>query len=157
MSFAPVYTKTCKVLILGTYPSPASKDIGFYYGYRYNRFWPMMARLLDAPAPDSIEEKKNLLLMHDIALWDVLESCDIKGASDSSITNPVPNPVWEIVQISQIKRIFLNGSKALQLYKKFCLPKIDLPYCKMPSTSPANARYTMDKLLNEWCKIRKYL
>ncbi|WP_040197100.1 DNA-deoxyinosine glycosylase [Candidatus Soleaferrea massiliensis] len=157
MSFDPVFTPTSKILILGTYPSPASREVQFYYGHRFNRFWPLMASLLDEQVPQSVDEKKRMLTRHDIALWDVLHSCDVVGAADSSITNPVPNPVEELVKQCPIRQVFLNGAKAMQLYQKFCKVKIDLPCLKLPSTSPANAQFSMQRLQKEWSCIRNFL
>lgn len=148
--FAPVYDKKSRVLILGSYPSPKSFAYGFYYGHPQNRFWPLLARLLKVAVPISIEEKKKILLQYYIALWDSLESCDILGASDISIKNPVPNDIDSLVKNSQINHVFCNGAAAYQYYTKLCEKSVGIKAIKLPSTSPANAAFSMDKLLQEW-------
>ncbi len=154
--FPAVATDTSKILILGTYPSPLSFQSGFFYGHPRNRFWPMLAQLLGEPAPTSIEEKKALLKGHDIAIWDVLDSCDIKGAADASIRNPVVNEIAPMVEGSQIQAVFFNGAKAEELFKRYCFP-LPVPCFRMPSTSPANAAWNMERLKSEWRKILEYV
>ncbi len=157
MSFAPVWDQNAKILVLGTYPSPMSWATGFYYGHPQNRFWPLMASLFDAPRPASISEKQKLLLAHGIALWDVLQSCDIEGASDASIRNGVPNPISDILDRGKIQAVFANGSTAARLYRSYWGHKITLPFRQLPSTSPANARYRFDDLLASWRCIKEIL
>lgn len=149
-TFAPVYDKNSKLLILGSFPSVKSREISFYYGHPRNRFWTLLSALLKQPIPVSIEEKKNLLLSYHIALWDVIQSCEIKGSSDSSIKNVVPNNILSLIEQSSVTHIYANGSKAYSLYEKYCKPNIFLPITKLPSTSPANAAFPLERLIKEW-------
>ena len=116
--FAPLVRPDSRILILGSFPSPLSFESGFYYGHPRNRFWPMLADLLGQPVPHSVDEKKELLIRSHIALWDVLDSCEIKGASDASIRNPVINQIAPVVAGSPIRAVFFNGAKAAQLLEK---------------------------------------
>ena len=158
--FSPVYTGTSKILILGSMPSPASLSNGFYYMHPLNRFWPLMEKLFDfkfnfknKEGQKAIEERKKFLLKYDIALWDVIKSCEIKGASDSSIKNAVPNDFSEIINNSEIKKIFCTGSIAFKLYEKLCRFKTGIKGICLPSTSPANQKkWPMDKLVLEYKK-----
>ena len=154
--FPPVKTDTSKILILGSYPSPLSFESGFYYGHPRNRFWPLIAELLEDDVPITVEEKIAMLKRHDIALWDVLESCEIKGASDASIRNPVNNPILPLIEDSQIRAVFFNGAKAEELYRKH-QPALPVPSFRLPSTSPANAAWNIDKLRMSWKMILDYL
>lgn len=154
--FPAVATETAKILILGTYPSPLSFESGFFYGHPRNRFWPMMADLLGEPVPACVEEKKNLLIKHDIAIWDVLDSCEIKGAADASIRNPVVNEIAPLVEGSLIQAVFFNGAKAEELFKRYSCP-LPVPCFRMPSTSPANAAWNMERLKAQWGKILEYV
>lgn len=149
-TFAPVYDKNSKLLILGSFPSVKSREISFYYGHPRNRFWTLLSALLKQPIPVSIEEKKNLLLSYHIALWDVIQSCEIKGSSDSSIKNVVPNNILSLIEQTSVTHIYANGSKAYSLYEKYCKPNIFLPITKLPSTSPANAAFPLERLIKEW-------
>lgn len=149
-TFAPVYDKNSKLLILGSFPSVKSREISFYYAHPRNRFWTLLSALLKQPIPVSIEEKKNLLLSYHIALWDVIQSCEIKGSSDSSIKNVVPNNILSLIEQSSVTHIYANGSKAYSLYEKYCKPDIFLPITKLPSTSPANAAFPLERLIKEW-------
>ena len=115
-SFEPVYDKDSEILILGTLPSVKSRENNFYYGHKQNRFWKVLATLLKEPVPHTIEEKKAMLLAHRIALWDVIQSCDIKGSSDSSIKNVQPTDIGMILEKTNVTQIYANGNKAGQLY-----------------------------------------
>ncbi len=155
MSFEPIWDAQAKILILGTYPSPLSRQQGFYYGHPRNRFWPLLSALLGCPLPQSVPEKKALLLRHQIALWDVLDNCTITGASDASITDPVPNDVASLMRRSGVQQVFANGKKAQELYQRFCTA---CPPCVcLPSTSPANAQYSFERLLGAWSVILEFL
>ena len=156
-SFEPVYDKASEILILGTLPSVKSRENNFYYGHKQNRFWKVLATLLKEPVPHTIEEKKAMLLAHRIALWDVIQSCDIKGSSDSSIHNVVPNDLSEILQTASIRQIFTNGGTAYRLYKKYCFPQTQQKAICLPSTSPANAAWSKKRLLTKWNQICPYL
>ena len=157
-TFEPVYDKNSKILILGTMPSPKSRQNGFYYSHPQNRFWKVMAEILNADIPISIEEKRELMLENKIALWDVLHSCDIKGADDNSIKNPVPNDIASLLNKTDIEAVFTTGNKATSLYKKYCAEKAGRESIYLPSTSPANCRnYNFEKLVEEYRAILKYI
>ena len=153
-TFEPVFDEHSRILILGSFPSVKSREIQFYYGHPQNRFWKLMAQLLDVPVPQSIDEKKTMLLTHGLALWDVIASCDIKGSSDSSIKNVEPTELRKILDASNIKQIYANGSKAGQLYKKYQLPLTGMEAVVLPSTSPANAAWSLERLCEAWRKIK---
>lgn len=142
----PVYNKNSRVLLLGTMPSPKSRETGFFYGHPQNRFWKVLALLFDEPTPETIEEKRDLCLRHHIALWDVVSSCDIEGASDASIKNAKPNDLAQILNAAPIQAVFTTGTKAGQLYKKLCEPATSIPCTVLPSTSPANSRVSLSEL-----------
>ena len=154
---APFYSERSKILVLGSFPSAKSRESGFFYGHPQNRFWKLLALLFDEPLPKSLEEKKAMLARHDIAAWDSIHSCDIEGSSDSSITNVVPNDFTEIFAAADIRAVFTNGRKSHEIYTKYCLPQTGRPAVCLPSTSPANAAWTMDRLLKAWKVILEYL
>lgn len=157
-TFNPVYDENSQVLILGTIPSPKSREHGFYYGHPQNRFWRIISDVLGEPLPNTIDEKKSLLLTHHIALWDVLASCDIAGAKDSSIKNAVANDFGEILSGTCIAAIFTTGMKATKLYQQLCYPKTNVPSTYLPSSSPANCgNFTYEELVSEYSKICNYL
>lgn len=149
-SFEPVYDKDSEILILGTLPSVKSRENNFYYGHKQNRFWKVLAILLKEPVPDTIEEKKAMLLAHRIALWDVIQSCDIKGSSDSSIKNVQPTDIGMILEKTNVTQIYANGNKAGQLYKRYQFPVTGIEATMLPSTSPANAAWSFDRLCEAW-------
>ncbi len=151
----PVFDKDCEILILGSFPSVKSREAGFFYHHKQNRFWKVLSALTGENFLTEIEEKKRLLLKHHIAVWDVIASCNIKGSSDSSITDVVAADIEKIVGESHITKIFTNGNKADSLYKKYIYPKTKIEAVKLPSTSPANAAYSLDRLLTEWKKINE--
>ena len=151
-TFGPLYNEDSGILILGSIPSPASREMGFYYGHPRNRFWQMVAELYGMPLPDSIEEKKALVLSHGLALWDVIEECDIIGASDSSVKNAVPTDILSLLGKTQIQTILCNGALSKKIYDQYQLPRTGIPAQKMPSTSPANAAWGMERLKEEWGK-----
>lgn len=146
----PIYDKDARVLILGTFPSVKSREGKFYYHHPQNRFWKVISILTASEEPDTVPEKKELLLKNQIAVWDVIKSCDIEGSSDSSIKNVVPNDIKQIVDKSQIRAIFANGNKAFTLYNKYCLKSTGCKIIKLPSTSPANASYSLERLVESW-------
>lgn len=149
MSFAPVYDKNSHTLIVGTWPSPKSREQGFYYGHPQNRFWPLMARLLCEPQPQTIPEKKAMLLRHGLALWDTIESCTITGASDASIRDVVPTDIAALARDTAIRRVLCNGATAWRLYTAYSAEP-GLAAVKLPSTSPANAAWSMERLAGAW-------
>ena len=149
-TFGPLYNEDSGILILGSIPSPASREVGFYYGHPRNRFWQMLAELYGMPLPESIEEKKALLLSHGLALWDVIEECDIIGASDSSVKNALPTDILSLLGKTQIQTILCNGALSKKIYDQYQLPRTGIPAQKMPSTSPANAAWSLERLKEEW-------
>lgn len=151
--FEPVYDEHSRILILGSFPSVKSRENSFYYGHPQNRFWKLMARLFEEPLPETIEEKKRLLLSHGIAIWDVVAACDIKGSSDSSIRNVIPADINRILRAADIEKIIANGDTAYKLYHKYCEPHTGREALKCPSTSPANAIFTLDRLADAWGRI----
>ena len=152
-SFEPVYNIDSEILILGTLPSVKSRENNFYYGHKQNRFWKVLATLLKEPVPETIEEKKAILLAHHIAIWDVIQSCDIKGSSDSSIKNVAPTDLRMILEKTNITRIYANGNKAEQLYKRYQFSVTGIEATVLPSTSPANAAWSLARLCETWGAI----
>jgi len=149
----PVYDSSSKVLILGSFPSVKSRESQFFYGHPQNRFWKLLAALIEVPVPESIEEKKGFLLEHHIAVWDVIASCDIAGSSDSSIRNVRPNDIGNLLEQADIREIYCNGNKSHQLYQRYIEPATGRKAICLPSTSPANAAYQMDRLIEKWSVI----
>lgn len=149
-TFAPVYNHESKILILGSFPSVKSRENNFYYGHPQNRFWKVLAALLGTEVPKDIEEKKKLLLDNHIALWDVIASCSIKGSSDTSIKEVIVNDFSEILNNSSIEKIFVNGGKAYELYHRYAESQTGMKAVKLPSTSPANAAWSFDRLCAAW-------
>ena len=149
----PVYDQNSEILILGSFPSVKSRKACFFYGHPRNRFWPVLAALRREPLPASTKEKRNFLLRNHIAVWDVIESCDIEGSSDSSIRNAVPNNLNLILKTASIRQIYTNGGVSAKLYDKYCLPFTKIPAVKLPSTSPANAAASLEKLTGAWSCI----
>jgi len=152
----PVFDKDSKVLILGSFPSVRSREAGFFYGHPQNRFWKVTARVFGDEVPQTAEEKKAFLLRNHIALWDVIGSCDIDGSSDASIRNVTVNDISLILKTADIRAIFLNGKKAFSLYQKYMYPDIKREGICLPSTSPANAMWSVEKLTSEWDQIRHF-
>ncbi|MCR4563147.1 MAG: DNA-deoxyinosine glycosylase [Clostridiales bacterium] len=150
----PVYDKNSRVLILGSFPSVKSREYGFFYGHPQNRFWRVAAEVCGEKVPESIEEKKAFLLKNNIAVWDVIHSCDITGSADSSIRNAVANDINQILNESKVERIFTNGKKADELYKKYLENSTGIKAVCLPSTSPANAAWSIEKLTEKWKIIK---
>lgn len=148
----PVFDSRSRVLLLGTMPSPASREQGFYYGHPQNRFWRVLAAIFNEPAPRTIDEKRDMLLRHHIALWDVLASCEIEGASDASIRDAQPNDLARIFDAADIRAVFATGTKAGELYHKLVEPTLGVPCTTLPSTSPANAKMKLDDLTDAYGK-----
>ena len=156
-NFGPVWDDRSRILILGSFPSPKSREAAFYYGHPQNRFWPLLASILGAETPQSVEEKKKFILDRHIALWDTLESCDIIGAGDSSIRNEEPVDICRILKGADIRAIFCNGATSHRLYGKHLEPVAGMKAIRLPSTSPANAAWSMAALADEWKIIKEYL
>jgi hypoxanthine-DNA glycosylase len=152
--FEPVYDSECAALVLGTMPSPVSRKQGFYYSHPRNRFWAVLAELFGRSFPDSTDEKRRLVLDNHIALWDVLASCEIEGASDSKIRKPCCNDFSALLNGSKIRRVYTTGQKAYTLYTKFCSGKTGIPAAPLPSTSPANCRAGFAELLKCYAALR---
>lgn len=151
--FAPIYDSESKILILGTFPSVKSRENQFYYGHPQNRFWKVIARITGEEVPVTIEEKKAMLLRNHIAVWDVIASCRIIGSSDSSIQDVVVNDFSEVLDKAPIEKIYANGGKAYELYEKYAYEKTKREIIKLPSTSPANASFAVEKLCESWIQI----
>ncbi len=151
--FPPLYDKDSKILILGSFPSVKSREQMFFYGHPQNRFWKVIAGIFNEQVPASIPEKKALLKIHHIALWDVINSCDIKGSSDSSITNVIANDLSEILSAADIHTIIVNGKTAEKFYNKYTRDRIGHEAICMPSTSPANAAWNLERLKEKWGKV----
>ena len=149
-TFEPVYDKESKILILGSFPSVKSRESKFYYGHPQNRFWKVIAKITNRKEPMTIEEKKELLLSNHIAIWDVIESCTMQGSSDSSIKDVVVNDFSDILHNSSIQRIYVNGNKAYELYHRYAEENTGMKAVKLPSTSPANAAFAMERLMEAW-------
>ncbi|MDE7298087.1 MAG: DNA-deoxyinosine glycosylase [Lachnospiraceae bacterium] len=149
-NFEPVFDAQSRVLILGTFPSVKSREQGFYYGHPQNRFWRVIAELTGESVPHSIEEKKALLLRRHIALWDVIAGCTITGSSDASIRDAVPNDVSRVLAAAPIRGIFANGARAHELYRRYLLPITGREAVRLPSTSPANAACSLERLCEAW-------
>ena len=153
----PIYDENSKILILGSFPSVKSRENQFFYHHPQNRFWKVMASIFNEDIPATIEDKKSLLIRNKVALWDVIKSCEIKGSSDSSIRNVVPNDINLILEKSNIQQIFCNGNKSYSLYKKYLEKDTGIKSISLPSTSPANARFNLDMLLHEWRVILGFI
>ena len=154
--FPPVFDEHSKVLILGTIPSPKSRERGFYYMHPQNRFWRMLCEVLGEPLPHDIEGRKQLCLRRNIALWDVLESCEISGASDATISSPIPNDLRRITSTASIKIIFTTGKTAHRYYEKF-FSGLNISEICLPSTSPANRTISEADMLTQYRQIAEYL
>ena len=155
--FPPLYNHASKILILGSFPSVKSREQKFFYGHPQNRFWKVVSAVLGCETPDTIEEKKAFLLEHGIALWDVIASCEITGSSDTSIKNVIPNDISEILEAGNIKQIFVNGKTAEKYYKKYIEDKTGIKAVCLPSTSPANAAWNVERLVSAWSVINEYM
>jgi hypoxanthine-DNA glycosylase len=148
-----VFDKESRALILGTMPSPKSREAGFYYMHPQNRFWKVIATVYAEPLPVTIEERRSLIIRHHLALWDVLNCCDITGAGDSTIRNPVPNDFSSLLTTAHITQVLCTGSTAFKLYTKLCEPQTKIKAVLLPSTSPANqGRWPFEKLVAEYSK-----
>lgn len=149
--FGPFYRPDSRLLILGSFPSVKSREEGFFYGHPQNRFWPLLARLCEEESPRTTGEKKAFLERRGIALYDVIERCSIIGSSDSSIKDVIPADLSPLLRDSRIgSHIFVNGATAARLYQKHLYPKLLVEAMRLPSTSPANAAWSMDRLREAW-------
>lgn len=155
--FDALYDTKSKILILGSFPSVKSREQKFFYGHPQNRFWKVISAVLDSDIPTTIEEKRNFLLKNGIALWDVIASCEITGSSDSSIKNVVANDFSKILDTAPVKKIYVNGKTAEKYYNKYVREKTGKSAICLPSTSPANAAWSLDRLILEWAVIKEEL
>ena len=153
----PIYDKNSKILVLGTMPSPKSREAGFYYSHPQNRFWKTIAEVLGVETPMAIEEKKNLLYSNRIALWDVLASCKILGADDSSIRDIVVNDFTNLFEAAAIKAVFTTGKKATALFRLHCEEKYMFKPVYLPSTSPANCKMSQQELTSAYRIISDFI
>jgi len=148
--FEPFYDAESTRLILGTFPSPKSREFGFYYGHPRNRFWTVLSAVFGLPLPGTIEEKKALCQNVGVALWDVVGACRIVGASDQTISSPEVNPIETLIQGSKIRTVFTTGTKAYELYTKYCEARTGLPAVRLPSPSPANCAMPLEILIERY-------
>ncbi|NLM05819.1 MAG: DNA-deoxyinosine glycosylase [Tissierellia bacterium] len=153
----PLFRDDSKILILGSFPSVKTREYGFFYGHPQNRFWLIMDKLFSVSLSKDIEERRNFLLRHKIAVYDSIFQCDIIGSSDSSIKNVIPSNLSEIFQVGDIKQVFCNGGTSYKYYKKYHAKKSGIEGVQLPSTSPANARYSLDDLVAEWEQILEFI
>ena len=152
----PTFDASSRILVLGSFPSPKSRESGYFYGHPQNRFWRIAAALFEEEVPSTVEEKHALLVRHHIAAWDVIRSCTISGASDSSITDVVVNDLRPILKAAPVRQIFVNGKTAYRYYRKYTEPVTGMSAICLPSTSPANAAWTLPKLMDAWKIIKEY-
>lgn len=152
-NFPPLFAPDSRALILGSIPSPKSREQAFFYGHPQNRFWPVLAAVFGEPAPQTIEDKRSLALRHHIAMWDTLAACDIRGASDTSIRNPVANDLPWLIAQTQVRAVFCTGTTSYKYYKKLCQPQTGIEAVCLPSTSPANAAWSKERLIQAYSVI----
>lgn len=150
----PVYNEHSRILILGSFPSVKSREEQFFYGHPQNRFWKVLARVYEREVPGTVEEKREFLLSHGIALWDVIASCDVTGSADSSIKNVIPNDLSIILDHAPIEKIFINGRTAEKYFRKYQSKELNREWVCLPSTSAANASWSLEKLTDAWGTIR---
>ncbi len=146
----PIFDKNSKILILGSFPSVKSREEAFFYGHKQNRFWKVISAVFGADEPKNVPEKKDFLLKYGVALWDVIASCDIEGSADSTIKNVTPNDLSPILKTAKIEKIFVNGKSAARYYERYIAPVTEISAITLPSTSPANAAWSIERLTNEW-------
>lgn len=151
----PLFDKNSKILVLGSFPSQKSREQMFFYGHPQNRFWKVVSKVFFQSTPETVEEKKQFLLYNNIAVWDVIGSCDIVGSADSTIKNVVANDLSVILSVANIKQIFVNGKTAEKYYNKFIKDKIGREAICLPSTSPANAAWSLENLIESWKIIKE--
>ncbi len=151
---SPVFNKESKILILGTFPSVKSREGEFFYHHPQNRFWKVISAVFNEKLPETRDEKKQLLIRNQIALWDVVHSCQVDGSADSSIRNVVPNDITPILEQADIQRIYANGGTAARLYRRYIYKQTGRDIILLPSTSPANASFSLERLVDIWQVIR---
>ncbi|WKY45886.1 DNA-deoxyinosine glycosylase [Eubacteriaceae bacterium ES2] len=149
-NFPPFFNENATILILGSFPSVKSREADFYYQHPQNRFWKVLSAVFEQTYPTTLSEQMQFLAYNRIALWDVIASCEIIGSSDSSIKKVIPNDIDSLLDGSSVSRIYTNGNKAFELYNRYCKHMINLPIHRLPSTSPANARWKLEDLIKQW-------
>ncbi len=154
-TIAPVFDPDSRVLILGSFPSVKSREAGFFYGHPQNRYWKVLAAVFEEEVPKTIPEKKAFLLRNHVAAWDVIRSCDIVGSSDASIRKVVANDLGIILETAKIRQIFVNGKTAEKMFLKYTREKTGRDCICLPSTSPANAAWSLEKLTDAWMSVRR--
>lgn len=155
--FGAVYDENSRVLILGSFPSVKSREVAFYYGHPQNRFWRVLGRILGDPVPEGTDAKKEYLARHRVALWDAVDSCEITGSADAAIRDPIPTDLTAVLAVSPIRAIFCNGALSYSLLHKCGNAPAGIPVFRLPSTSPANAAWSLDRLVREWRVVAEYL
>lgn len=153
---SPVFDRESRILILGSFPSVKSREAGFFYGHPQNRFWKVLAAVYEDALPETIEEKRAFLLRHHVAVWDVIASCEITGSSDASIRDVTPNDLRVILASADIQAIYVNGKTAYRYYQKYTQETIGREAVCLPSTSPANAAWSLERLVRVWACILSY-
>ena len=153
--FGPLYGENSRILILGSFPSVKSREQNFFYGHPQNRFWKVIAALYGQETPKTIPEKRELILDNGLALWDSIASCVITGSSDASIREVRPNDLRIILDSSPIERIYCNGKKSYEMYEKYIRPELGREAVCLPSTSPANAQWSMERLTDAWSVLKR--
>ena len=151
----PVFDTNSRILILGSFPSVKSRESGFFYGHPQNRYWKVLSAVFEEECPETIPEKKAFLLRNHIAAWDVIHSCEITGSSDASIRNVTVNDLGMILRAAAIREIYVNGKTAEKMYRKYTEPVLGRPCTVLPSTSPANAAWNLERLTEAWRVIRQ--
>lgn len=151
----PLFNEESETLILGSFPSVKSREAAFFYGHPQNRFWAVVAEIYGYEKPQTVEEKKKLILENKLAMWDVIESCEIEGSADSTISNVTANDLSVILNNSKVDRIFVNGKTAEKYYNKYTYPETGIKAICLPSTSPANAAWSVERLVDAWKTIKK--
>ena len=148
--FRPLFDSDSKILVLGSFPSVKSRENEFFYGHPRNRFWAVIAAVYGEAVPETVEEKKDILARHGIALWDTVFSCDIAGSADSSIRNIVPTDLRPVIEGSAIERVYCNGTASFRMYQRYHEQALGIKAVRLPSTSPANAAWSLEKLTDHW-------
>jgi hypoxanthine-DNA glycosylase len=148
--FGPLYSDHSRILVLGSFPSIRSREQNFFYGHPQNRFWKVISAVFHEPLPQTVREKRDMILRNDLALWDSIASCEIAGSSDASIRNAEPNDISCILNNCSIEHIYCNGRKSHDLYCRYIEPQTGRRAECLPSTSPANARWTLERLIESW-------
>lgn len=151
----PLFDENSETLILGSFPSVKSREAAFFYGHPQNRFWAVVAEIYGYEKPQTVEEKKKLVLENKLAMWDVIQSCEIEGSADSTISNVTANDLSVILSNSRVDRIFVNGKTAEKYYNKYTYPKTGIKAICLPSTSPANAAWSVERLVEAWKIIKR--